>query len=168
MSSEDNDANEEVQLGIKYPSPFDQFVVKLCEDSRRCLRIQSPALDVQVFDNRAIFDAITQLARRSRHTWVRILVADSSPMVKHNHCLLELARRLSTSISLRKLEEHPQWNGETLLVGDSNKLLYMPTNSHRGGSYHPDAPARAKRHLEDFDSLWELGKEDPALRRMYL
>lgn len=168
INSEVNEEVIESRLGIKYPSPFDEYVLTLCRNSRRCLRIQSPTLDFQVFDNRAIYEAITQIARRSRHTWVRILVTDSGPMVKRNHCLLELARRMSTSITLRKLEEHPQWNGETLLVGDTDKLLYMPTDSNRGGAYHPDSPARAKRHLEDFDSLWELGKEDPALRQMYL
>ncbi len=99
--------SSEFLSGVKYPHPFDELVVALCESARRQLFIQSPSLDYEVFDNGELADSISKLVRSSRQTEVRILINDPRPLVTRGHRLLELARRLPSSVRIQTLAEHP-------------------------------------------------------------
>jgi len=154
--------------GIDYPSPFDHYVVELCRSASRYVCIMSPQLDHAAFDNEALADALSALARDSRQTQVRILVNDSRPLVDRGHRLLQLARRLPSSVHLRKLPEHPDWKGETVVIKDRDGVLYQPGDGENNAFCEPGSRASTKRHLELFDELWRFGVEDPDLRSMRL
>ena len=62
----DNELSLEFITGVAYPTPFDRYTVALCESAMRHLAIQRPQLDHAAFDNSALVDAISALARRSR------------------------------------------------------------------------------------------------------
>jgi len=138
-------SNEEFLTGVEYPHPFDELAVSLCRSAARSLAILSPTLDHAVFDNRPLAEAISALARSSRQTEVRILVSDSRPLVTRGHRLLQLARRIPSSLRIQKLAEHPDWNRQTIVIRDRGiatisdpYLLYRihPSTEHRA---HADA-----------------------------
>lgn len=158
--------SSEFLSGVEYPHPFDDLVVSLCEGAARQLCIQSPRLDHEVFDSPGLVQAISALVRGSRQTEVRILISDSRSLVGRGHRLLELARRLPSSVRIRKLEEHPDWNGETVVIRDQNGVLYKPGGADNEGFYEPDSRASTRRHLERFDELWRFSAEDPNLRTL--
>jgi hypothetical protein len=158
--------SSEFLSGVQYPHPFDELVVALCEGAARQLCIQSPRLDHEVFDNGNLVQAISALVRRSRQTEVRILISDSRPLVGRGHRLLALARRLPSSVRIRKLEEHPDWNDETVVIRDHDGVLYKPGDADSEGFYEPDSRASTKRHLELFNELWRFSVEDPNLRTL--
>jgi hypothetical protein len=121
-----------------------------------------------VFDTQELSDALGVLVRSSRQTRVRILVADSRDMVTRGHRILKLARRIPSSVQIKKLVEHPQWRAETIVICDRDGVLYKPGDSDRDGFYEPSSKASAKRHLEMFEELWRHGVEDVELRSMSL
>lgn len=147
-------APEGFEAGITYPQPFADYAVSLCRSARRELCLLSPALDHRVFDRRPLVDAISDLARDSRQSYVRILVSDWRPMVQQGHQLLALARRLPSSIQLQHLDEHPEWRGETLLLRDRSGVLWQPGGNDKTGFWEPDSRAEASRHREHFEELW--------------
>ncbi len=151
-----------------YPQPFDQLTVELCASARRYLRILSPELDHEVFDNDALRDAISALARRSRHTQVRILVQDAHALAHRGHRLLELARRLPNLVHIQVLSEYPELNDDTLVIRDSDGLLFKPGDNEHQGRYEPDSRAVAMPYVERFDELWERSVPDAELRRLGL
>jgi hypothetical protein len=152
---------------LGYPQPFADLAIKLCAAANRELRIISPSLDHAVFDNRELADALSALARRNRSSRIRILVNDPRAMVLRGHRLLSLARRLPSSISIQKLEHHPDMNGETVLLRDNSGLLYMPAERD-GGYCHPDSRASTQPYIDKFDYLWERSSDDPEFRQMGL
>jgi predicted GNAT family N-acyltransferase len=152
---------------VDYPEPLASAATALCASASRYLCIQSPALDHRVFDQAPLVDAVSALARSGRQSEVRVLVADTRPLLQRGHRLLALARRLPTSISIRRLAEHPDWNGETVVIRDRDGLLLQPEAQQRG-IYDPDSRARVKGHLELFNDLWRLGSEDAELRTLSL
>lgn len=164
----DNELSLEFTTGVAYPTPFDRYTVALCESAMRHLAIQSPQLDHAAFDTSALADAISALARRSRQAQVRILINDPRPLVTRGHKLLQLARRLPSVVHIRKLEEHPQWNNETIVVRDRDGVLYKPGGSDHDAFYEPDSRASTVRHLELFDELWRYSEEDPELRSLHI
>lgn len=160
-------ANEsQIVQGVEYPSPFDQLAVELVESAARHIYIMSPRLDYQVFDNPDLLTAFSALIRRSRQTEVRILIADSRALVARGHRLVEMSRRLSTSIQIRKLVEHPEWAGETVVIRDRDGVLYKPADANHEAFYQPDSRALAKHYLEQFNTLWSCSTADIELRSM--
>ncbi len=153
---------------VNYPSPFDELAVELTCTARRHIRILSPHLDHAVFDRREFADSISALARRSRESLVKILVSDPRPIVQRGHRLMELARRLPSSVKLQKLAEHPDWQGETIVIRDSDGVLYKPRDSDEEGFYEPDSRASTQRHLELFDELWRFSAPDIEFRSLSL
>jgi predicted GNAT family N-acyltransferase len=153
---------------VHYPQPFAAAAVALCQGARRELRIQSPQLDHRVFDRPELVDAISALARSGAQACVQILISDPRPLVQRGHRLLELARRLPSTVLIRQLSEHPQWNDETVVIRDRNGVLYKPGGSDHEGFFEPDSPASTRKHLELFDELWRQASADPDLRSLTL
>lgn len=154
--------------GVTYPRPFDEYAVELCAGATRYIRILSPGLDHAAFDSDALTEALSELVRASRQTEVRILVSDTRQIITRGHRLLQLARRLPSSVHLRRLPEHPDWKGETLVIRDRNGVLFKPGGSEHDAFYEPDSRASTQRHLELFDELWRFSTQDPDLRTLQL
>jgi len=161
-------SNNEFISGIAYPQPFAAYAVALCANASRYICILSPKLDHAAFDHSELVDALSALARRSRQTQVRILISDSRPVVGYGHRLLQLARRLPSTVHIRKLQEHPNWNNETLVIRDRDGVLYKPGGSDHDAFYEPDSRASAQQYLERFDELWRVSEEDAELRSLTL
>ena len=164
----DDAPTEEFASAIGYPRPFADYAVALARSAARQLCIQSPALDVRVFDNAELIDAIGELARGGRQTGVRILVADPRPLVQRGHRLLALARRLPSKVQIRVLAEHPEWQGETVVIRDSDGVLYHAGDAGEAAFYEPDSRASTQRHLERFEDLWRHSETHVELRSMPL
>ena len=171
MSSNDDHQNlldpEQPQHGVAYPGPFAELLISLCASASRYLRILSPALDHTVFDNAELVDAISALARRDSHSQVHILISDSRPIIQHGHRLINVARRLPSSVVIRKLSQHPEMTGETVIVRDLTGVLYMP-GDEGPGFYEPDSRAAAQHYIDKFELLWQRAVLDPEFRRLGL
>ena len=151
-----------------YPHPFDTLAIDLCNSARRHIRILSPQLDHEVFDNAEFCDAISALARRSVQAEIRILVSDCRPLVQRGHQVLTLARRIPSLVHIQTLANHPEMNGETMVIRDRDGLLFKPGDSEHQGIYEPDSRAVTKEYLENFDELWQRSVPDAELRRLGL
>lgn len=149
-----------------YPHPFDKLAIELCASAQRDIRILSPDLDHEVFDSEDLRLAISSLARRSRHTNVRILVSDTRALVARGHCLLELARRIPSLVHIQVLSEHPQLNDDVMVIRDLNGVLFKPGDSEHQGHYEPDSKATTTAYAERFDELWDHSAQDVELRQL--
>ncbi|QFU76004.1 hypothetical protein EY643_10200 [Halioglobus maricola] len=161
MSSDD-----EFISGVAYPSPFAELAVKLCESASRYLYILSPQLDPDAFGSDALATAISALARRSQQTEIRILVSDTRGIVGRGHPLLSLARRMPSSVEIRKVTDHPDWHGQTVVIRDRDGVLFKPGEANKDGFYEPDSRASTERHRELFLELWRFSEADPNLRTL--
>ncbi len=154
--------------GVQYPEPFATLTLALANTARRTLRIYSARLDYEVFDNTELASAMTQLARRGRLSDVRILVNDAKPIASRGHRILEISRRLSSTVAIRVLKEHPELPDATYVVRDNNGIVYKPDDRGRAGFYEPDSRASATRFVDQFDRLWRWSETDPRLRTFRL
>ena len=151
---------------VDYPHPFDSKVVELCSSASRYVSILSPRLDHAVFDQQALSSALSTLARGTRQSEVRILVADSRGLMGRGHRLLALARRIPSLVQIRKIEDHPDWNGQTVIIRDRDGVLYQSGGAEHEGFYEPDSRVAAEKHLELFNELWRYSVQDPELRTL--
>ena len=151
---------------VRYPAPFDALVVAQARLARRELAVLSPRLDPRVFDREPFHAALRTLIRRERQALVRVLVMDARALTARGHGLLELARRAPTKVAIRRLKEHPDWNGDTQVLRDRDSLLALPGGERDPGFYRPGDRARCETARGRFDELWRAGVVDPEFRAL--
>lgn len=154
--------------GVEYPHPFAELTITLCNSASRYLYILSPNLDPAAFDSEELAHALSALARAGSQTAVRILVNDARALSSGGHRLLTLARRIPSSVEIRTLADHPDWNHQTVVIRDRDGVLYKPSGLGHEGFYEPSSRASTQKHLELFEELWRLAEQDSELRNLSL
>lgn len=135
---------------------------------RLSLHILSPALEAEVFDNQAMFEAVSRLARHNSQSKVQILVFDIGPMTRDGHRLLDLARRLSSSVEIRRVAEQHQDYDQAFLVVDAAGVIRQQPRASREMEASYCARRLARTLLKDFQDMWDFGERDMALLRLGL
>lgn len=153
---------------VSYPDPFAQLAACEAQRAGRELRILSPDLDPRVFDQEAFLDAVRQLVRRGRMSRILIIVKDPRALTSRGHGMLNLARRMPSSIEIRKLSEHPAWNDRTLLIRDRAGLLSLAAGERSRGVFRPHARAECESAIHLFEDLWRAASVDPEFRSLSL
>ncbi len=168
MRMEISTATDSFISGVTYPHPFAELSLKIAGNARRSLRIYSPKLDHEIFDNDEWSAAISGLIRRGREAKVKILICNANAIVSRGHRLLNIARRLSSSVTIQRLDQHPEVTDECYVLRDLDGIVYKPDEPGRPGFYEPDSRASCLHFIEKFDLLWEQSVADPELRQLSL
>lgn len=148
---------------------FHLHALKMIREGRRQLCVLSATLDAPLYDTDEFRDAVRVFATQDRYAEARFLVKDTKPMIEHGHRLLQLARRLSGKVEVRRLTESPKNANHAWLIVDNAVLLYKHDEDAYNGYADYAAAAKCKLLLEEFTTLWELyGEEDPNLRQQLL
>jgi hypothetical protein len=69
-------------------------------------------------------------------------------------------------VRIQRISEHPDWNGETIVIRDRDGVLYKPGGSDHEGFYEPASKSSTQGHLELFEELWRHSVQDPELRAL--
>ena len=144
------------------------IVLALARQARRHLDIVSRHLDPQLYDNEDFADAVKELARSHRLARVRLFVIDPRPLVSRGHRLVELAERLSSTVSIRvPAPEHRQFN-EAFLVADNVGYLHRQFSDRYEAEADFGGRRRAGALLDRLNEMWERGEPDPNFRRLHI
>ncbi len=153
-------------LLLQSEGEFRDVSCDLADQARKSLKIWSPMLDHSLYDNLEFREAVSRLARRNRHTKVQILMYDSHRIVKHGHAILELARRLSSSINIRIVhEDYRQMDHEYLLADGSGVVYRLDYDVYEGYTNYRDT-TEVNRLGREFARAWEAALYDPNLRQL--
>jgi hypothetical protein len=140
----------------------------LLAQTRRELCLLSQDLDRPVFDRREFLDGLRELALRSSLSRIRILLQDHRRVVRQGHRVIELARRLTSSLEIRVPSEDWLEHPENFLLADQYGYLHreLSTRYLAAADYH--APLVVRRLRLRFDEIWETAQADSELRRLYI
>jgi predicted GNAT family N-acyltransferase len=153
-------------LLLRNESEFRNVSCDLADQARMSLKIWSPVMDHKLYHNEEFRQAVSKLARRNKRTEIQILIYDSHRMVKNGHVILELARRLSSSIHMRIVhEDYRQMNHEYLLADDLGIVYRLDYEAYEGYTNYYDK-TEVNRLKREFSRAWEAGLHDPNLRQL--
>jgi hypothetical protein len=142
-----------------------ELMVRQCLES---LDIFSRDLDAPLYDREVFLTALGELCLRSYKARVRILVQDPARPVQQGHRLIELARRLSSSIELRQPHRDYRRHNEAFLIGDRCGLIHRPLADRYEGSVNFYDPVNARRKRDFFTEVWERSEAHPEFRRLHI
>ncbi len=143
-------------------------LVNMLQQARDSVRLSSPLLNPTMFNREDFRSVLSQFARRSRNAQVRLLVRNAKVIGQRGHRLLELSRRMSTSVVMRKLElaEH-EIQREYLLVDDCGVIEFGAMEKDPATIQYCDR-ARHKTLREQFDTNWHKSRSPIELRRLVI
>lgn len=180
MSNRDpNSPDSEVLLELGVPQPDGRLRLEgrqairrasteLARQARRELVIFSRDLDPRYYDDQPFLGEIQRLALERPQLPVRALVMEPRAPISQGHRLIELARRLSSRIQIRKVGADDRDRIDAFLVADRRGYCLRPLADQREAFHAPDSPAEARRLCADFERMWELAEPDTELRRLHL
>lgn len=153
-------------LLLRKEDEFANVIIELCKQASASIRIWSPLLEHKLFDKAALREICSALARRNKYTRVEILVYDPHRVVKNGHVLLELARKLPSSMGIKVVDpELRQLNHEFVLADDVGLVYRHDYEAFEGYANFSDQ-TEANRYARMFRAAWESGIHDPNLRRL--
>jgi GNAT superfamily N-acetyltransferase len=154
-------------IGGKTREALAQAMLQVVTETRRELCIYSRDLDPAVLNTNVLLDALRALCLRPG-AHIRVLVQDTSRAVKDGHRLIELARRLPSSIEFRCPQaEDLQYIG-AFVVNDNFGFLARSFGDRfecEGDLYHIAEQAKLKRY---FSEVWERSRLASEFRRLSL
>jgi hypothetical protein len=167
MKERQSESAQELFL-LEDAEAFAHHAKEIVAGARRELAILGERLDSTIYDQ-PLAELISRLARADRNARVRILLKDIQPITERGHALLDLARRLSSKVEIRKLLIEPENETEAFLVADRLQVLYQHSDGDYTGFANYQAGPEAAKLLDTFDHLWERhGEISPALRRLHI
>jgi hypothetical protein len=140
----------------------------LAEQAKRSLHIFTRDLDAPVYDQAPFIQAVSALATRSRYSRILVLVQTTERAVKNGHRIIELSRRLSSFIELRKPNSDYHEYNQAFLIADEVGLLRRPIADRYDGALNFKAPLAAREYLDFFNQVWERSEGDPDLRQLHI
>ncbi len=173
VSGDEYDGDVTYRLGadnklilLRREEEFANIIVEMCKQASSSIRILSPVLEHKLFDRPEVRDICSALARRNKYTQVEILVYDPHRIIKHGHALLELSRKLPSSMGIKVVDpELRQLNHEFVLADDVGLIFRHDYEVFEGYANFFDQ-TEASRFARLFRGAWESGILDPNLRRL--
>ena len=147
---------------------FHSFALKLLAQAHRNIAILSQDLDLSIFDTSEFVEAISHIARNSRHAQIHILVKNTQPLLESGHKLAKLAQRLSSKISIRKLTVEPDDKKMGFILCDNDGLLYKNDDAVYQGFANLNAASEVKHLREIFEYIWQYGETEPNLQQLHI
>jgi len=136
--------------------------------ARRTLFLHTADLESRVFDQSPFLDAVSEMVRNHAHAHFWVLVQDARTAIQSGHRLVELSRRLGSSIQLRKPHKDYCGISETFLLADDTGYLHRPLASRYEGTANFNDRGRTLELKKYFLEVWERSEPDMETRRLYL
>jgi hypothetical protein len=136
----------------------------LIQQADRFVDIFTHDLEPAMYDTDECHDALLEVARRGRFSRVRILIQEPVKVARRGHRLLELGRRLSSSIQMLRASERFQAISNSFLIVDKIGLLQRPYRDSYKAIANFSDPVLAKELSGQFENIWNEAEPDPYLR----
>jgi predicted GNAT family N-acyltransferase len=138
----------------------------LIASARREICIYSRDLEPALYEDAAILEAIRTVALSGKGANLRILVQDTTRLVRDGHRLVDLAQRLSSIVHIRRVaHEDAQYTGAFLLT-DQGGYLFRTFGDRLEAVGDICYPPRRDELKRLFDEVWERAEAPPELRRL--
>ncbi|MEK1938782.1 MAG: histone acetyltransferase HPA2 [Pseudomonas sp.] len=150
------------------PEQAQAHALALLQQAQRSLCIYTPDLERWLYHHSSVQDACTQFLLANPKNRLRILLNDPSSAVKEGHRLLQLSRRLSSNLHIRKL--NPSYTNDEIayLLADTGGLLMRPKLEQIAGYALYNDPGQVRVMQNKFDQAWDVSVSDLDLRSLLL
>ncbi len=148
--------------------PCRQAALMLASQAQHSIYIFSHDLEPQIYNQTPFLEAVKELAIHCRQPCIRILLQDNEKAQKEGHRLLQLWRRLTSKIEIRR--PHPDYidHPESFLLADETGYLHHRFYTGYEATVDFNSPLEARRLSGFFKEVWEQSEPDSDLRDLHI
>jgi len=150
------------------PALLKQLTASMISQAANRVRILSHHLNREIYDYEPIRDALSKLARAHSRSVIELLIVDDHSVAVSTPRLLELARRLPSSIHLKVINKAYPYDESAMVLVDRCGVIFQKENSIYEGFANFNSASRNKQLTEVFDNLWSHSSESQELRQLRL
>lgn len=138
-------------------------LLQLVQTARHELVVAAPALDAALWNGVAMGQALNRLISSHPRNRIRVVVEDSEHFLATCVRLVELARRLSDLVLIRRLGEPHRGLNQMFAVADRGSCLLQMDIGMIDATLDLDTPRVAAPLAARFDEIWEATDPLPGL-----
>jgi hypothetical protein len=141
---------------------------QMVAQAERSLDIFTYDLAPDIYDQPPVIDAVKELALGCRDVCIRILLQNNERVQREGHRLIDLARRLTSRIEIRRPHADYLDHLENFLIADATGYIRRPVHSRYGAEVDFNDRYHCQKHLDFFNEVWQCSEQDSALRQLYI
>lgn len=156
------------KLHLRGVSECKLAALNLANQANRSIYIFTYDLDSQIYNQTDFIDAVKNLAIRSEHSRIRILLQNNEKSQREGHRLIHLWRRLTSKIEVKKPPvdyiDHP----ENFLLADNTGYLRRKLHTDYEAIVDFSSRLEANKLSIFFNEVWEQSEPDSELRSLHM
>ncbi|MDM8560161.1 hypothetical protein [Candidatus Parabeggiatoa sp. HSG14] len=141
-----------------------KIAVSMIQQAEFHLDILSYYFDPDVYDTHECCEAIEDLALRSRHSRIRILLHDSKTVSQRGHLVLYLGKRLGSLMQFRNVAEVHKSIPDTFMIVDGIGVMHRPHTDTLAATVNFKDRPKSKELSQLFEKIWADAEPDPNAR----
>ena len=135
-------------------------VLNLTETALRSIKIFTPNLERELYNNDSFREVLLNFCRGNRHAQVQLLSADTSHGIQYGHQLIRLAKSITSSMQIRNTPEEYQEEKISFILIDKSSFIFKQDYTMQY-AFKSDCKNRAIKLYEIFTTIWEQAEQDP-------
>ncbi len=136
-------------------------VNRIAAGAQRLISIYTPDLEAEIYDQTEFLDIIKRFVLGRNFAKVRVLLGDSSRMLRSGNRFVAMARRLTSYIDIRLLDVKPPQRAEAYIIADDRAVLLRTDLESDEAIADFNNPPIARAQLAEFDAVWIANEPQP-------
>ena len=153
---------------LESAADFRMAINHMTQQAVRSVKIFTQELDHELYDQVEFIKIASAICRQRRNCNITILLKNADKCARLGHRLVELQKRVPSSIEIRSVpQEYDQMNDEFLIVDDIGMVKRFALGYMRGHCEFRSIPDAVK-NARLFNEIWERSSPCQELRRLSL
>ena len=141
---------------------------RMAQQTVRNIKIFTQELDHELYDHVGFLQIASAVCRQRKNCTIQVLLKNPEKATRFGHRLVELQKRLPSSIEIRGVPaEYEEANDEFLIVDDIAMVKRFALGYMRGHCEFRSVPDAVKKSRW-FSEIWERSEPCQELRRLHL
>lgn len=160
--------NNNTDITLTTSAEHHEQTLELIKQATRSILIFCHDLTNRIYNHPDIAMALSQfITTNSANRTVKILVQDVNSIISSDHKILEIQRRLSSSISIHKIARQHENHIASYILTDGKHYINRKDYTLFDGHLVKN-PNKAKELLNLFNECWSQSETPPEIKRLYI
>jgi hypothetical protein len=135
--------------------------------AQRLMSIYTPDLEPELYDQNGFLEIVKRFVLARRFAKARVLLSDSTRLLRDNNRFIAMGRRLTSCIDIRPAAAAAAAKQRACgyLIADDRAIVYRVHSDRWDGVADLNNPPIARQYLDEFDEIWHASTPDELARQ---
>jgi len=140
-------------------------VEAVAASAQRLMSIYTPDLEPDLYDQNGFLDIMKRFVLARRFAKARVLLSDTTRLLRDNNRFIAMGRRLTSCIDIRPAVAGAKQRACGYLIADDRAIVYRVHSDRWDGVADLNNPPVARQYLAELDQLWQASPPDEHSRQ---